>query len=64
MPGEHNRRTIQFPEAPKTPALIVQITNLKTNQRADRIAAELADKVGEWVLEMVINKMFDNEVKP
>lgn len=62
MPGEHNRRTIQFPED-GTPALVVQIINLKENERAEEIAVLLAEKVAEWVPMMVLAKVAKIEVR-
>ena len=56
MPGEHNRRTIKFPED-GAPSLVVEITNLKANENADEIAQMLAEKVAEWVPMMVLGKM-------
>jgi hypothetical protein len=57
MPGDVNRRTIQFPEKPATPSLIVQIHNHKDNARADEIAQQLAEKIAEWVPLMVLEKV-------
>ena len=57
MPGDINRRTLQFPEAPHKPAIHIQILSRKDNERADEIAAELAEKIADWVPKMVMEKV-------
>ena len=55
--NNYTRRTIHFPEVPSKPSIVVQITTLKTNKRANEVADEIATYLSNAVPLLVLGKL-------